>query len=588
VKKVLFILLAVVLALSLGIVGCASPAEEEEEKPEIKNPDTFVCASVYDAATLDPACAYDSFSESWTSSIYDPLIYWDGESFDSFVPILATEWNISEDGKTYRFKIREGVKFHNGDDLTPEDVEYTFERGMVIDYGGGPQWMIFEALFGPGIASSRTDGGLIPLDEIKSKVEVDGQWVQFNLAAPYPPFLHILCRGWAGIIDKKWCIEQGDWDGTEASYEELNNPPAGGTALNAIENGAGPWKLERWEPGAEIDLVRNDNYWREPAKLKRVVYKLIDEWTTRKLMLIAGDADCVAVPTDHYQDLEGVSGLTVYKDLKTLFNDAMFFQFDIDPESTFIGSGQLDGNGIPPDFFQDIDVRQGFAYAFDWETFIRDALNGEGFQIGSPIVEGIPYYDPNAPRYTLDLQKAEEHLKKAWGGEVWEKGFTFTLGYRSGFLEGKTACEILQQNLLQINPNFTIRIQAMLASTLLESMYMGLVPMFQMGWIPDYPDPHNYVIPFMASFGVFSSWQHYNNPEVDQLIIEGISTTNSAERESIYRQLDQIYYEDVPSFQLYQHVERRYFRDWVTGFYYNPIIPNYFGNFYALDKGYEE
>ena len=115
-------------------------------------------------------------------------------------------------------------------------------------------------------------------------------------------------------------------------------------------------------------------------------------------------------------------------------------------------------------------------------------------------------------------------------------------------------------------------------------MYTQLLPMFDIGWIADYPDAHNFVFSFMHSSGTFSEWQNYNNPEVDALIEAGISTTMPAAREITYRELDQRYFDEVPSFILAQPMERRYFRSWVKGFYYNSILPGEFGNLYTLSK----
>ena len=211
-------------------------------------------------------------------------------------------------------------------------------------------------------------------------------------------------------------------------------------------------------------------------------------------------------------------------------------------------------------------------------------MKGEAQQVGSPIVEGLSYYDPNAPRYTLDLEQAAECFQEAWGGEVWENGFTFTIAYNAGNLARKTACEILQENLFSINPKFTVLIQVMQWPTMLRSMYSQLLPMFQIGWLADYPDAHNFVHPFMSSNGLFSAWQNYSNPEVDDLINQGISAATPAERDSIYRQLDQLYIDEVPSFIIDQPLGRRYFRDWVTGWYFNPVLPSRLGYIYALGK----
>ena len=553
---------------------------------EIKNPDMLIIATTFDISGLDPAYAYDTASGGQLLNIYETLIKFDGNSTSEFTPALATEWTISDDGKTYRFKIREGVTFHNGNPFTPEDVEYSFERGMVQDYVLGPQWMLFEPLFGLGNYSSRTDDGLIPLEDIKSKVEVDGQWVQFNLAAPYEPFLQILASYWGSIVDMDWCVQNGDWNGTQESYEALNNPAPGGSPIHSIANGTGPFMLELWEPGIQVVLVRNDNYWGTPASFERVVTLMVDEWGTRKLMLELGDADCIFVPSVGIQEAKEIPKILVYENVPTLINQALFFQFDIDPNSTLIGSGQLDGNGIPTNFFSDVDVRKGFAYAFDWDTFIEQGLTSYGQQISSPIVEGIPYYKSDWPSYELDLAKAEEHLKAAWDGLLWENGFEMTLVYASGDITGKIACEILQNNLFEINPLFRINLQLMTWPTLLDDMALGGVPMYLNGWQADYPDPHNFVFPYMHSQGTFAQAQQYSNEVVDDLIEQAISSSSHSQRQILYDQLAELYYDEVPSIMVAQFLGVLFFRDWIQGFVWNPIRPGYEMYAYYLSKGY--
>jgi peptide/nickel transport system substrate-binding protein len=573
------------LATIVIIITCLSLLPLFACNDEIKNPGTFVIASAFDIASLDPAYAYDSISAGQIQNIYDTLIEFDGNSTSEFVPSLATEWTISEDGKTYRFKIRDGVTFNNGNPLTPEDVEYSFERGMVQDYALGPQWMFFEPLFGLGTYTSRTEDGLIPLEEIKSKVEVDGQWVQFNLATPYEPFLQILASSWGSIVDMDWCIQNGDWNGTEESYEALNSPAPGGSPINSIACGTGPYQLELWEPGIGTRLIRNDDYWGEPASFERVVTQIIDEWGTRKLMLQLGDVDCATVPPEGIPQVKEMSGILVYEDLPTLMNQALFFQFDIDPTSTLIGSGQLDGNGIPADFFGDVDVRKGFAYAFDWDTYIDDAMAGYGEQISSPIVQGIPYYEPDWPRYELDLAQAEEHLRAAWDGLLWENGFQMTLVHASGDIAGKIACEILQNNLFEINPLFRISIQLMAWPTMLDEMALGRLPMYVNGWTADYPDPHNFVFPYMHSEGLFAQAQGYSDAVVDGLIEQAISSNNHSERQVLYDQLAGLYFDEVPSVMIGQQLGVYFFRDWIQGFVYNPIRSVYEMYAYYLSKG---
>lgn len=591
--------LASILALAMFLPACSGDADPTttatnppptttaaDPDADIINPDIFTMATIGFPDSLDPAYGYDTASGESVQLVYETLIAFDGASTTEFVPALATEWTVSEDGMTYRFHIRAGVTFHNGNTLTPSDVEYSFERGMVQDYGAGPQWMFFEPLLS-GYSSRDVDPRL-PLETITNTVEVDGEWVQFNLIAPYAPFPQILAGPWGSIVDKEWCIANGDWDGTEASYVALNNPDAGSSPLQSIMNGTGPFALEEWNPGVDISFVRFDDYWQDPANFERVIIKTVDEWSTRKLMLLNGDVDYAYVPGTNFAEMAGSDGLTILTDLPSVNLDAFFFQMAISPNSTFVGSGQLDGAGIPLNFFTDVDVRKGFSYAFDFGTYIQDGLSGQGKQAASPVVEGLTFYNPDLDtKYNLDLAKAEAHLRAAWGGQVWEKGFTITLAYNSGNLPRKLACEVLQAGLFSINPLFKINIQVMQWPTLLRGMYTGLLPMFQIGWAPDFTDAHNFAVPFMHSQGTFSGWQNYNNPEVDALIAAGIASTDPVERQQIYDELAQLYFDDAPGILLAQPLGRRYIKDWVQGFVYNPALPSQMGNIYLLSKTYK-
>jgi len=557
-------------------------------------PGSFVQMIPKDIDSLDPAWGYDTASGEQVQYIYETLLYYDGEKIDEFIPVLAAEWNTSPDGMTIGFKIREGVKFHNGNTLTPEDVEYSIERAMVQDRSGesvwpflqplrgGPAWMFFQPLLG---AWSRDE---VAFADIDNAVEVDADWVVFHLAGPGwgVPFLQILCGPWASIVDKEWCVANGEWDGAEGTWQDYNNPDVGDSYLYDHTNGTGPWKLEEWEPGVQIKLVRNDNYWREPAPFERVITQFVDEWTSRKLALLNGDADFVYVPPSNIHELDGIAALNVYQDLPALSIDAFFFNFNTGSESEFIGSGALDGNGIPTDFLSDPDVRKGFCYAFDYETYIEDVLLGQAQQVGSPIIEGLPFYNPDASMYSLDLAKAEEHLKAAWGGQVWEKGFKLTLLYNSGSIARKTACKMLAENLYMINPRFNVDFLEMDWPTILSKISSGLVPMFHTGWIADYPHPDDFVVPYMHSTGAFAHLQGYGYPVLDQLVENAFKELDPAVQEDMYYELQERYYQDAPGILLAQPLGSRYFSKYVKGFYFNPMIPGQAGPLYYMSKSW--
>jgi len=312
-----------------GRVYDLSKTQDPGSTIPFKNPGTFVEQTIgQDMDSLDPAWIYDTMSGQHVGYIYETLIYYDGESTGDFVPVLATEWELNSEDLTLSFKIREGVHFHNGDLLTPEDVEYTFERAMVQDRPGGPEWMFFQPLIG---------GEVYGLDDttfaaIDAAVEVDGDSVVFKLSGAYwqIAFLQVLCGQWASIVDKSWCIAQGDWDGTEADIDRVKHPQdAGDTALYDLTNGTGPWKLNLWEHGIQFKAERFDDYWGDPAPFDYIITQWVDEWTNRKLALLNGDADLVYVPATNFDEMDEVEGLTVYKDLPSLSIDAFFFNMAI-------------------------------------------------------------------------------------------------------------------------------------------------------------------------------------------------------------------------------------------------------------------
>jgi peptide/nickel transport system substrate-binding protein len=591
VSKISWIVLAALLCLSLVLVpGCTTPAEEEEPALEIpyQNPGTFVFQTIGEIDSLDPAWIYDTASGMQVGLIYDTLLYYDGEETAEFQPVLATEWNFDSTDLTLTFKIRDGVKFHNGDTLTPEDVEYTFERAMVQDRPGGPVWMFFQPLMG-GNVYGLDDTTFAAIDEA---VEVDGDSVVFTLSGAYweLPFLQILCGQWASIVDKSWCIAQGDWDGTEADIDRVKHPQdAGDTVLFDQTNGTGPWKLNLWESGIQLKLEKNDNYWGGSVPFDYVITQVVDEWTNRKLALLNGDADLVYVPATQFDEMDDIESqtedLNVLKDLPSLSIDAFFFNMAIAEDSSYIGSGALDGEGIPTDFFTDLDVRIGCCYAFDYDTYVHDALNDQGVQRGSPVVEGLYGYDPNAPMYEYDLTKAEEHLKAAWGGELWEKGCKFTLLYNAGNLPRKTACELLAEGLSKVNAKFQVSIQPLAWPTILGKIFGTRdMPMFQIGWLPDYPHADNFIVPFMASYGTFSYFQGYGSAELDAEIAAAFQETDLAQQQVLYNALQQRYYDDAPGIVLAQPIARRYFTKYIGGFYYNPCESSYAGRVYDLSK----
>lgn len=566
--------------------------------------------------TLDPAAAYDTASGEIIHYVYDNLFEYVGGDLDNIGPLLATEVPtvenglMSEDGRTIRVPIRQGVKFHNGAELTAEDVKYSFLRGMLADPAGGPMWMFFEPLLGVQtmrdviamaggpddfVDISEVDPAILrkAYDLVDATMEVDGNDLIFHLANPYPPFINILTKGgsWASIVCKDWMIANGAWDGNPDTWPKWYDQALEEMTLYDKACGTGPFKLDTWDKsGAQVLLSRFDDYWRGPAALKNVVIKNIPEFATRLLMLRAGDADAIYVGQQDLPQVRTIPGVTVVEDLPQITNTVLFFSFTIPVEGNedLVGSGKLDGNGIPSDFFADVNVRKAFAYAFDYEAYLNEVVLGAGQIPKGPFPQSLPYVNTEQEYFSHDLAKATEYFKQAFNGEVWEKGFKVGIVYNTGNDARKTALEILEFNIEQINPKFQVEVIGLEWATVLDKLRSASLPVFVMGWLADFPDTHNFAVPFMHSTGTFAGYCGQGlidlaKEQFDALIDAGIKATDPAEREKIYHELQRLYVEQAIAMPFMEATTHRVMRDWVQGFEYCPAYAaNY--DLYKISK----
>ncbi|MBI5202200.1 MAG: ABC transporter substrate-binding protein [Elusimicrobia bacterium] len=562
---------------------------------QVKNPDTFTYLTIGDPDSLDPAWSYDSTSHHIIANVYEFLLAYKPGSLKELEPRIAAKVParanglISADGRSYTFPIRKGVKFHDGKDLTADDVRYSLLRFMLYDRDGGPSPLLLEPVL--GVLSTRDAQGK-PLDGLYAKAEkavrVEGDKVVVTLTRPFAPFLGILAS-YGAIVSKDWVAANGGWDGTEAAWVKHSNPRKQDSPLHERENGSGPYALERLDRRSkETILARFDGYWRGPAPLKRVVIKLVDEFATRKLMLQAGDADVIYAPQMMYGQLSEVPGVELIDGLENLESPTtLFFTYKINPVGNpNIGSGRLDGEGIPPDFFDDRDVRLGFASSIDYDAYIRDVMRGKGHRAHGYLAKGLVGYDEKNPSYAFDLKKAEEHFKKAWGGKLWEKGFTCTLMFNDNQPNILTLTNMIKKNIESLNPKFKLDIRTVQWSTYLEQTQGHKIPVFIGMWMGDYPDAHNFAFNLLHSQGYFAGKSSFANKDFDALIDQAVGELDGAKREKLYRKLDRLAFDFAPSIPIAGGFRFRTQRKWVKGFKFSPVFPDspYGSYFFDLKK----
>ena len=643
------------------VVITATPeAVAPVEAATSKDPTTWVEATFGEPETLDPAYDYETGGGGILMQVYDTLVWYNKENAAEFVPQLATEvpslenGGISADGLTVTFKIRSGVKFHDGTDMTPADVAYSFQRNLLQGGTASPQWLFTEPLLGVGIydiAEIVDETGTLDDDKegiaaadpaaLKAACEkVTGAivadeaagTVTFTLAQSWAPFISSFTGSWGSIQSAAWVKANGGWDGscdTWQNYygkiaEDLNATPLGTTAM-----GTGPYILEKWTPQEEIVMVANENYWRtEPIweggpsgapVLKKVIIKSIDEFSTRLAMLQAGDIDQIVIGSQADWPIvdalagetcelgyvncqpfgDGSGALRLIKNPGLSARTDMYFAFQVNTEggNNFLGSGELDGNGIPANFFSDPHVRRGFAYAFNYETYLNDVLQGEGARSHSVIFPGMIGYDETFPVIEYDPAKAKAEFeastwkKTATGYEpdpagdlkLWDIGFRMTAAYNTGNNTRQTISQILQSELSTINEKFIIEVTGLPWASFLQNQRAKKLPLFTVGWQSDIFDPHNWVQPYTTgTYGLRQSMPADVMKKFEEINNRGVSEVDPAKRKAIYTEFNQLFYDTCPGLLLYTAGAHHYEPRYVSGWYNNPMYADNW--FYALSK----
>ena len=546
--------------------------------------DTFVSQGLPGGpVSLDPVRAYDSASGQLLQNIYETLYTYDGEAIDEFVPSLATDYEVSEDGMTYTFTLREGVTFHSGNPMTCKDVEYSYQYGFVnANPEGANVYLMGDVLLG----QYEVDGSdpeayqeAVDYATIDGAVECpdgpDGLTVQFNLQRAEPAFIAIQAYTAFSIIDSQFAIENGMWDGTEETWTEWVGRDVTQEFLHDNASGTGAYQLIEWNDQQSI-LEAFADYWDGAPAIQNAVFQYVEEQSSRILAIQQGDADHITVnERSALVQLEGSEGLSILEnaDWGDTSVDTIFFNYDVDTNNNEdVGSGELDGSGIPADFFADADVRRGFAHLFDQEGFVEQIYDGNGTILTMGLPPSFLGYNPDVDVRTLDLEAAEEAFRAAFGGELWETGFQFTALHNAGNTARQTALEIIAENLSFINPNFVMDVRGLQWADFLARTDEAKAPMFLLGWGADYADPKNFIDTFYSDSGFYSGRTAINFPEIQTLIDEGNSLLEPEERAAVYEQVGQLHYDLAPLIAIPDQTPFLVVRDELQGVYYNPML----------------
>lgn len=507
--------------------------------------DTLVIQAANSPVTLDPGGTYDNVSGAVVENIYETLVTYKGGSLRQLKPLLATKWTVSNSGKTFAFDLRKGVKFHNGDPFTCEDAEYTFRRNIITNNSNNGNWFIAESLLGTQ-DNAYTDK-TITWSRISNAVKcnANGQLVM-NLAKTDPAFLSKLAYVGQSVIDKEYAVSMGEWSGGEADWKKWVGKDLSESNITQKPNGTGAYRLiKRDKDNLLFDSF--DNYWGGKPAIDKVDWQKVNEAASRVQALLKGDADVVDINSKAVAEnqLRGKPGIAVVDNLPTTGVSAIFMNQKLSSKAP-LGSGKLDGKGIPANFFSDINIRKAFNYAFNYDLYIRNVSLGKGEKRTMLLPNNFLGYDSTVPVYSYDPAQAKAYFQKAWDGQVWKNGFTIVAYYGANDSTSQTTMQILKQGIEALNPKFHINLQSKPWSEIWDSNLRGQLPLSMDMWVPDYADPDNFMYTFYSSDGYYEPRTNYKDTKTDQWLIAARSTFNISERERYYGRVAERAYELAP------------------------------------------
>ena len=520
-KKFSYIFLLCLLALT--VVGCGGNKEKKAKAPN----DVLVVGIAFDLATLDPAVTMDNASWKVTYPCYDRLVQYkvvDGKSTTEVEPMAAESWTVSEDGKEWTFKLRNNIKFHDGNPLNAEAVKFSFDRVLKLKKGPSDYF--------PTLAET---------------VVVDEYTVKFILSESFPPFLYTLATNGANIINPKVMQHEKDGD-------------MGMAYLGENTMGSGAYELKEWNRGQNIKLAAFADYWQAQPSLKTILIQFIKDPSAQRLQLENGDIDIAEnIPVDQIDQLKS------NKDLK------------IHEEPSLLVSYIYINNQKEP--FNDIKVRKALNYAIDRNAVIQGSIKGKGTPLEGPIPQGLWGYDKDLIGYSVDIEKAKALLAEAG----YPDGLTLKFLYSDYKDFWESEALLIQDNLAKIGVK--VELEKVAWATLRDKVDRGDFDLCIGAWSPDYADPQMIMTYWYDSrmFGLAGNRAFYSNSQVDEMLRAAEISNDQEERTRLYQQAQKIVVDEAAYVLLFQTNSIIAMRKNVEGFVYNPML-EYMYNFATMKK----
>lgn len=477
-----------------------------------------------DPPTLDPHLTTDATSAEYIVEIFSGLVTISPDL--DIVPDLAESWEISPDGTVYTFRLRDDATFHDGRPVTAEDFKWSLERAA----DPGTFSPVADTYLGDIVGVKEKLGGRS--EEIQGVRVIDDRTLEITIDGPKTFFLAKLTYPTAFVLDRE-------------------NVEGGGPIWFENPNGTGPFMLEEYSIAQRLTLVPNPNYHGQPKPgVEAVEY------------LLAGGSAMTLYETDEI-DMTGVglADLERVQDPNNPLNQELEVVTTL---STFyVGLNA----GIPP--FDDVKVRQAFVMALDRERLNQVVLLGAVEPAQGILPPEMPCYNPDLQTLPYDPDRAQQLLAESkYAGDLPE----VTLHISSAGGAAPRTVEAMLE-MWRTNLGVDVAIEQTEFSTFLQDIQRdpNPYPMFNLGWIADYPDPQNFLD---LLFHGESSQNHtgYDNPRVNELLEEARTLEDEARRCQIYREVEEIIVEEAPWIPLSHGKEYWLSKPYVEGQFFPPLV----------------
>ncbi|WP_010194631.1 peptide ABC transporter substrate-binding protein [Bacillus sp. m3-13] len=457
--------------------------------------------------SLDPPIGFDSYSWNALNNLMEGLTRLNDEHLPQ--EATAEKWDVSEDGKTYTFYIRDNAKWSNGDDLTAGDFEFAWKRLL------NPETASPAAFLGYFIEGGEAyNNGEGSVDDVQVKA-LDEKTLEVTLVAPQTYFLSVITNPAFFPINEKVATENPEWFAEADSFV-----------------GNGPFNLAEWEHESHFVMAKNDQYWdADTVKLDKVHWAIVNDTNTEYQMYQAGDLDTSGVPADASEALFAEGKVNIGEQAGTYF-----FRFGVDKEP-----------------FQNANIRKAFAMAVNQQDIV-DYVTKRGEEAATGFVSsgftdpsGKDFRETNGDLVTFNAEEAKALLEKGMEEEGYETLPEVTLTYNTSD-EHKRIAETMQQ-MFKDNLGVDVKLANMEWNVFLDMQTALEFQFSRSSFLADYADPINFLENFQSGHSMNRTG--WSNSKYDELIQSALNETDEAARYEQMYEAEKVLFEDMPIIPLY-------------------------------------